>query len=49
MPMLALGLLVPNGRSAWVGGLRNRPATVAVLLVTLAFFLAAGFFQVKWG
>ena len=40
IPFLAIALLILNGRSDWVGEqYRNRPATVAVLLATLAFFL----------
>jgi hypothetical protein len=32
-------LLIFNGKPSWVGGdLRNRPATVAVLLAILGFF-----------
>ena len=43
IPFLALALLILNGRSEWVGEqYRNRPATVAVLLATLAFFLWIG-------
>jgi Mn2+/Fe2+ NRAMP family transporter len=38
-PFLALALLLLNGRSAWVGkDYRNRPLTVAVLVVVLLFF-----------
>jgi Mn2+/Fe2+ NRAMP family transporter len=37
-PLLALVLLIFNGRPSWVGQLRNRPATVAALLGILAFF-----------
>jgi Mn2+/Fe2+ NRAMP family transporter len=40
IPFLAIALLLLNGRSDWVGEqYRNRPATIAVLLATLAFFL----------
>ena len=40
IPFLAIALLVLNGRSDWVGKeFRNRPATVVVLVATLAFFL----------
>ena len=40
IPFLAVALLILNGRSEWVGEqYRNRPATVAVLLATLAFFI----------
>lgn len=43
IPFLAIALLLLNGRSAWVGErYRNRPATVVVLLATLAFFLWMG-------
>jgi hypothetical protein len=39
IPLLALVLLVLNGRSAWVGeASRNRPVTVAVLVTILVFF-----------
>ena len=39
IPLLALALLIMNGRALWVGdGFKNRPATIAVLLATLAFF-----------
>lgn len=38
-PLLALALLIFNGRSAWVGpSLRNKPLTTAVLLIILVFF-----------
>ena len=38
-PLLALVLLIFNGRPSWVGReFRNRPATVAALLGILAFF-----------
>ena len=43
IPLLALALLLLNGRAEWVGErFRNRPATVVVLLATLAFFLWIG-------
>jgi hypothetical protein len=39
IPLLAVVLLVLNGRSAWVGeASRNRPVTVAVLVAILIFF-----------
>ena len=38
LPLLALGLLVMNGRRAWVGGHTNRASTVVVLAATLIFF-----------
>ena len=43
IPLLAIALLLLNGRADWVGErFRNRPATVIVLLATLAFFLWIG-------
>ena len=38
IPMLALALLILNGRKDWVGKYRNGPGAVTVLLATLAFF-----------
>lgn len=39
MPLLALALLLMNGRSRWIGDrLRYRPSTLALLLAILAFF-----------
>ncbi len=43
IPMLALILLILNGRRAWVGAMKNRGLTVAVLLTTLIFFAWIGF------
>ena len=43
MPLLALVLLVLNGRRAWVGEHRNRPVTVVILGGTLLLFLYFGF------
>ncbi len=38
-PVLALALLIFNGRSQWVGpAFRNKPLTIAVLMVVLLFF-----------
>ena len=37
--------LLLNGKT--IGRYRNRPVTVVILLITLAFFLIAGFYQVK--
>jgi Mn2+/Fe2+ NRAMP family transporter len=38
-PVLALALLIFNGRSAWVGAkFKNRPLTIAALVVVLLFF-----------
>ena len=38
MPLVALGLLVLNGRRAWVGNERNGILATLALLATLAFF-----------
>lgn len=43
MPLLALALLVLNGRGSLVGGLKNRVASTLGLLATLAFFTWAAF------
>ncbi len=42
MPLLALALLLLNGRQAWVGAHRNRALTVAVLVGMIVFFAYAG-------
>jgi hypothetical protein len=47
IPMLALILLILNGRRAWVGALKNRGLTVAVLLITLIFFAWIGFAKIS--
>ncbi len=47
MPMLALVLLLLNGRTDWVGRqYRNRPLTTILLLLILIFFAAAGYLAV---
>ena len=38
LPLLALALLILNGRRSWVGNLTNRPITVVALCATLIFF-----------
>ena len=38
MPLLAVALLILNGKRAWMGKYTNRPLTVAMLLATLTFF-----------
>jgi Mn2+/Fe2+ NRAMP family transporter len=38
MPMLALALLILNGRKAWVGAHTNKPLGLAALIGTLLFF-----------
>ena len=47
IPMLALILLILNGRRAWVGTLKNRGLTVATLLTTLIFFAWIGFAKIS--
>ena len=50
MPLLALALLVLNGRADWVGrSNRNRPVTVAVLVAILLFFVYAAWMTVRTG
>lgn len=46
VPLLALALLVMNGRRAWVGEHTNRWPTVLVLLGTLLFFAVLGWFRI---
>ena len=47
MPMLALVLLLLNGRSEWVGELKNRWSTALVLLFVLIAFACASFFDLE--
>jgi Mn2+/Fe2+ NRAMP family transporter len=48
LPLLALALLVLNGRSAWVGArLRSRPWTQVALILILVFFLYAGWHELS--
>ncbi|MFH1726655.1 MAG: Nramp family divalent metal transporter [Elusimicrobiota bacterium] len=42
IPLLAVALLILNGKRAWVGDLANRRPTVAALLAALAFFAWVG-------
>ena len=50
MPLLALALLVLNGRSDWVGKPhRNRPLTVAALIAILLFFVYAAWMTLQTG
>lgn len=46
IPMVAIVLLILNGRAEWVGRHRNRPITVGILLTTLAVFLFFGYLQI---
>ncbi len=46
VPLLALALLVMNGRATWVGSEhRNRPATSLVLALAVGLFLLFGYLQ----
>ncbi len=48
MPMLAMTLLILNGRARWVGeGYKNRPLTSTVLVLILLFFLMAGWLTIR--
>ena len=38
MPLLAVALLILNGRRVWMEAHVNRPLTIVVLLATLGFF-----------
>jgi Mn2+/Fe2+ NRAMP family transporter len=46
IPLLAIALLILNGRQAWVKTHTNHPITVFTLLATLIFFLAMAW--LKW-
>ncbi|MDP7421179.1 MAG: hypothetical protein QGH40_04840 [bacterium] len=46
MPMVAIVLLILNGKADWVSRHRNRPVTVGILLATLAVFLFFGYLQI---
>jgi Mn2+/Fe2+ NRAMP family transporter len=47
IPLLACVLLYLNGRKRWVGPHVNRPATVLVLVLAVAFFVLAGWLEVR--
>ena len=48
MPMLALVLLLLNGRVKWVGERhRNHPLTSTLLIIILLFFLMAGWLAIR--
>jgi hypothetical protein len=49
MPLLAVALLVLNGRRDWVGRYRNRAVTVGVLVAILAFFVYAAWVTITSG
>ncbi len=51
IPLLALALLLLNGRARWVGArLKNSLWTTSILIATLVFFIAVGTLQIhnKW-
>jgi len=48
VPMLALVLLIMNGRTAWVGERhRNHPAISGILILILMFFLGVGWLTIR--
>jgi len=48
MPLLAVTLLLLNGRADWVGHrFRNRPTTTALLAATVVLFLWFGYLEVR--
>jgi hypothetical protein len=47
IPMLALILLILNGRRAWVGALKNQGLTTVILLITLIFFAWIGYVKIS--
>ncbi|MFT4646812.1 MAG: Mn2+/Fe2+ NRAMP family transporter [Planctomycetota bacterium] len=47
MPLLAIALLIMNGRRDWVGDLRNRWYTTLALLSTIIFFGVVGFYGLR--
>ena len=48
MPMLALTLLILNGKREWVGErMSNRPIVAVVLVLTLMAFVAFGYLEVR--
>jgi len=48
MPILAMTLLILDGRARWVGeGYKNRPLTSTVLVLILLFFLMAGWLTIR--
>lgn len=49
VPLLAVVLLILNGRRAWVGALRNRPLTMGVLVIVLLLAGAAAWAQISAG
>jgi hypothetical protein len=50
MPLLAVALVILNGRSDWVGQQhRNRPITVVVLIAILLFFIYAAYMTIQTG
>ncbi len=47
MPILAIALLILNGRRDWVGDLRNRWYTTLALLSTVLFFGVVGYYGLR--
>lgn len=47
MPLLAVALLLLNGRPGWVGDARNRRSTAVVLVLMVVFFVVYGYLEVR--
>jgi Mn2+/Fe2+ NRAMP family transporter len=47
MPMLAVVLLIMNGKADWIGSYRNKSLTMAVLVGTLLVFVFFGYLQIR--
>jgi hypothetical protein len=48
MPMLAVALLILNGRTDWIGPrLRNRPGVAAFLVAAVGLFVYFGYLQAR--
>ncbi len=48
IPVLALALLILNGRREWIGSRHlNRPLTSVILVATLVLFLVFGYLQIR--
>ena len=45
IPLLAVALLILNGKRAWVGEFVNKPATVAMLTLSFLFFGLMGWMK----
>ena len=49
IPLLALALLILNGRQKYIGSNhRNSPVTIVILIASLLFFIVAGWFNIRY-